>query len=118
MEQWPENVNSRFYGLDGETEENRKEIKFKSGRRIYHRINSSAKKRYALKLWLEDTIKTNGLTEFGRFMEWYDTINGSGSVPITLPAIEDSSVMKEYYVYMTNWNGQKNKELSLTLEEV
>ena len=118
MAQWAQNVNDKFYGLDGGIEENRVQIKFKSGRTIYHKINTIAKKTHAVKLYLDDSVKTAGKTEFERFLEWYENENGSGSVPVVLTDIEAKSGMKEYYVTMSNWRGQKNKELSLTLEEV
>ena len=42
MAAWPENVNNKFYGLDGSAVENREATKYKSGRIIYHKINSRA----------------------------------------------------------------------------
>lgn len=118
MATWPDNVNNRFYGLDGAAEDNRTEIKYKSGRKIYHKINTSIKKTHAVKLRVDDSIKTNGATEFTRFLNWYENENGSGTVPITLTDIENKTGVTDYYVYMRNWNGQKYKEISLTLEEV
>lgn len=69
-------------------------------------------------MYLDDSIKTAGKTEFERFLSWYENENGSGSAPVQLTDIEAKSGTKEYYVTMANWRGQKNKELSLTLEEV
>ena len=117
MASWPSNVNSDFYGLDGSPEDNREQVKFKSGLVLYHRKNSLQKITHAVKLWLDDVKKTEGLTEFMRFKNWYGTTNGSGTVPVTLTDIEAKTGTKDYYVVVTNWGGQGHKELSLTLEE-
>lgn len=118
MATWDSTVNNNFYGLDAAPEENRAQIKFKSGRTIYHRLNSTIKQIHEVKLRVNDSIKdTNGKTEFVRFLEWYEGTNGSGTVPITLTDIERKTGTKNYYVSLGNWNGQKYKELSLTLEE-
>ena len=60
---------------------------------------------------------SNGKTEFARFLDWNETTNGSGSVPITLTYLEKKSGTKEYFVIVGNWKGQRFKEISLTLEE-
>lgn len=115
---WPNDISNKFYGLDGSPEENRVQTKFKSGRKIYHKINTALKKNHAVKLRLEDSVKTNGLTEFERFLAWYENENGSGTVPVELTDIEAKTGIKEYYITLSNWNGQKYKELSLNIEEV
>ena len=118
MAAWPENVNNKFYGLDGSAVENREATKYKSGRIIYHKINSAQKVNHSVLLRLNDSIKDdNGLTEFARFLAWNETINGSGSVPITLTDLEKKSGTKEYFVIVGKWKGQRYKEISLTLEE-
>ena len=118
MAAWPENVNNKFYGLDGSAVENREATKYKSGRIIYHKINSAQKVNHSVLLRLNDSIKDgNGLTEFARFLAWNETTNGSGSVPITLTDLEKKSGTKEYFVTVGNWKGQRYKEISLTLEE-
>ena len=118
MAAWLENVNNKFYGLDGSAVENREATKYKSGRIIYHKINSAQKVNHSVLLRLNDSIKDgNGLTEFARFLAWNETINGSGSVPITLTDLEKKSGTKEYFVIVENWRGQRYKEISLTLEE-
>lgn len=118
MAAWAQGVNADFYGLDGAVEDNRVQIKFKSGRTIYHKINTITKKTHAVKLYLNDSEKTNGTTEFERFLTWYENENGSGSAPVELIDIEAKTGTKEYYVTLSNWRGQKYKELSLKLEEV
>ena len=118
MATWPSNVNNKFYGLDAESVENREATKYKSGRVIYHRINSIQKITHSVMLTLDDSIKDgNGKTEFLRFLDWYGTTAGSGTVPVTLTDIEAKTGNKDYYVGLGNWSGQRNKELSLTLEE-
>ena len=119
MATWPINVNNKFYGLDAAGDENRIQIKFKSGRTLYHRINSDEKKTYAVKLRLNDSDKDgNGKTEFIRFQEWYEGENGSGTVPVSLTDIDRKTGTKNYYVFRQNWDGQKYKTVSLILEEV
>ena len=90
----------------------------KSGRIIYHKINSAQKVNHTVLLRLNDAIKDgNGKTEFTRFLDWNETTNGSGSVPITLTDIETKTGTKDYYVLVGNWSGQAFKEITLTLEE-
>jgi hypothetical protein len=118
MAAWPENVNSKFYGLDAAAVENREATKYKSGRIIYHKINSAQKVNHTVLLRLNDAIKDgNGKTEFTRFLDWYETTNGSGSVPITLTDIETKTGTKDYYVVIDKWSGQRYKEIALKLEE-
>lgn len=118
MAQWPTNINQNFYGLDGAPEENRKEIKFKSGRKIYYKINSIGKKNHSVKLRLNDSLKIDGKTEFEKFLDWYENENGSGTVPIELKDLESKNGTKDYYITVQNWNGQKYKEVSLRIEEI
>ena len=118
MAQWAENVNNRFYGLDGSALENREATKYKSGRVIYRKINSVQKLKHSVLLRLDDVkIDGSGNTEFIRFLNWYEQTAGSGSVPITLTDIETKTGTKDYYVSIGNWSGQAFKEISLTLEE-
>ena len=118
MATWPENVNNKFYGLDASAVENREATKYKSGRVIYHKINSAQKVNHTVLLHLDDAIKDgNGKTEFTRFLDWNETTNGSGTVPITLTDIETKTGTKNYYVVIGNWSGQRYKEIALTLEE-
>jgi hypothetical protein len=116
--QWASNVNKKFYGLDGTPIENRTEIKYKSGRTIYNKINTLQKFSYNVKLYLDDLIKIDDETEFERFINWYGGSNGSGSEAVELPNIQNASETKLYYVTVQNYSGQKHKEVSLTLEEV
>ena len=118
MAVWPDNVNQKFYGLDGQPVENRESTKYKSGRVIYHKINSAQKVNHTVLLRLNDAIKdSNGKTEFTRFLDWNETTNGSGSVPITLTDIEKKAGTKDYYILVGKWSGQQFKEITLTLEE-
>lgn len=118
MATWASNVNNDFYGLDATPTENRAQVQFKSGRAIYYKLNSLQKITHSVMLRLDDSKKDgNGKTEFMRFLEWNETTNGSGSVPITLTDIEKKSGVKNYYVIVGNWSGQRYKEIALTLEE-
>ena len=118
MATWPNNVNNKFYGLDGSPVENRESTKYKSGRVIYRKINSAQKVNHGVLLRLNDSEKdTNNKTEFTRFLDWYETTAGSGTVPVTLTDIEKKSGTKNYFVTVGNWSGKRFKEISLTLEE-
>ena len=117
MATWPSNVNNNFYGRDATPDDNREQVKYKSGRVIYYKKNSAQKTTHAVKLRLNDEIKTDGATEFERFLSWYETTAGSGTVPITLTDIITRTGTNNYYVTLQNWSGQRFKELSLILEE-
>ena len=118
MAAWPENVNNRFYGLDAQPVENREATKYKSGRVIYRKRNTTQKINHSVLLQLNDSDKDeNNKTEFTRFLDWYEQTAGSGSVPITLTDIEAKTGPTNYYVFVENWSGQRYKEISLTLEE-
>lgn len=117
MAAWPENVNNKFYGLDGTPDDNRVQVKFKSGRTIYHKRNTIVKKLYSVKLRLDDKIKTNGKTEYERFLDWYENENGSGTAPVELTDLTAKTGIKTYFVVLENMNGQRYKELTLNLEE-
>ena len=117
MATWPSNVNDNFYGLDATPVENREQVKYKSGRVIYYKQNSVQKYTHAVKLRLDDVVKTDGQTEFGRFLLWYCEQAGSGTVPVTLLDVETKSGNKNYFITVQNWSGQRYKEISLTLEE-
>jgi hypothetical protein len=118
MAAWPDNVNKKFYGLDGSAVENSEATKYKSGRVIYRKINSAQKVNHSVLLRLNDSKKDgNGTTEFTRFLTWYEIVNGSGTVPVALTDIETKTGTKDYYITLGNWSGQQFKELTLTLEE-
>ena len=118
MATWDNTVNNNFYGLDATPDNNREEVKYKSGRVIYFKKNSIQRIKHNVLLRLNDSIKdSNGKTEFTRFLDWNETTNGSGTVPITLTDIEAKTGTKDYYVLVGNWSGQAFKEISLTLEE-
>lgn len=118
MAAWDSTVNNEFYGLDGSAEVNRVQIKYKSGRTIYYKKNSTQKLTHAVLLRVNDSVKDgNNKTEFERLLAWYETTAGSGAVPITLTDIEAKTGTKDYYVIIGGWNGQRYKEVTLTLEE-
>ncbi len=118
MATWPSNVNNKFYGLDATPEENREQVKYKSGRTIYYKKNSAQKVTHAVLLRVNDSIKDlNNKTEFIRLIEWYEATAGSGTVPVTLTDLETKTGTKDYFVTIGGWSGQRFKELTLTLEE-
>lgn len=117
---WSSNVNTNFYGQDGKYKDNTEKVEFKSGRTIEYLKNSKPKKTHALKLTLKDkgTPKTGGKTEFEWFLYWYENTAKSGTIPCNLTDIITGSSTKQYRIKVEGWTGQRNKEVSLMLEEV
>lgn len=95
-------------------------MEFKSGRTIEYLKNSKPKKTHALNLSLKDkgTPKTGGKTEFEWFLYWYENTAKSGTIPCDLTDIITGSGTKQYRIKVEGWTGQRNKEVSLNLEEV
>lgn len=118
---WSAYVNTRFYGQDGGYLDNTEKVEFKSGRTILYLKNSTPKKEHSVNLRCKDkkSEKTDGKTEFEWFLHWYENTIKSGTIPFYLTDIVTGSGMKLYRLKeKPNWNGQKYKEISLTLEEV
>ena len=113
--QWAQDVSKKFYGWDGSPAENREAVKYKSGRVVYHKLNSAQKYTHAVKLMLDNKKTGNNSTEWERFLSWYENENGSGTVPVSLTI---KGVTRDYYVTMENSSGQRYIEISLKLEEV
>ena len=113
--QWSQSVNKKFYGWDGSPVDNREAVKYKSGRVVYHKLNSAQKYTHSVKLLLDNKKIDNKATEWETFLSWYGNENGSGTVPVSL---EIKGETRDYYVTMENSSGQRYIELSLKLEEV
>ncbi len=120
MAEWSEYVNANLYGQDGSYNDNTEKVEFKSGRKIEYLRNSVPKKTHALNLSCKDkgTPKINGKTEFEHFLYWYENTVKSGTIPFYLTDVITGSGRKLYTIKVDGWTGQKNKEISLTLEEV
>lgn len=119
--EWNKYVNTKFYGHDGGYKENTEEVEFKSGRVIQYLKNSVPKKTHAVNLRCNDckNERVFGKTEFEWFLWWYEYVIKSGSEPFYLTDLTTGSGTKEYRLKDTpSWNGQKHKEISLSLEEV
>lgn len=119
-EQWSKHVNTRFYGQDGGYAENTEKVEFKSGRTVEYLKNSVPRKTHAVSLCLSDMAaeKTDGRTEFGHFLDWYENVIMSGTVPFYLTDIATGSGERLYRLTEPpSWTGQGYKEVSLTLEE-
>lgn len=119
--EWNKNVNKNFYGLDGGYRENTENIEFKSGRVITYLKNSLPKKSLTVSLRCADTgtEKINGKTEFEHFLDWYESTIKSGTIPFYLEDLVTKRGLTQYMIVTPpTWNGQKYKEISLTLEEV
>ena len=118
---WDEHVNTNFYGQDGGYAENTEEIEFKSGRSISYLKNSVPRKTHSVNLSLSDrdSEKTDELTEFGYFLNWYENTIKSGTLSFYLPDIATRLGTKEYRLTEPpSWTGQGVKEVSLSLEEI
>lgn len=121
IQHWPSNVNTRAYGQDSSYKENRDELEFKSGRRVYYLKTSTARKTHSVSLKFDDEIiVSGGKTEFGLFLNFFETTIKSGTVPFYFPdvTIRDGATVRAYTMSETpTWSGQKVKEVTLTLEE-
>ena len=120
-EQWSAYVNTKFYGQDGGYNDNAETLEFKSGRTIKYMKNSAPKKTHAVNLRCNDrdADRTDGKTEFGWFLDWYENTVKSGTVPFRLADIATGTGTKEYMLKEApTWTGQGFKEVSMTLEEV
>lgn len=117
---WSAYVNADFYGQDGNYKDNVEKVEFKSGREIEYLKNSRPKKTHALMLKCKDkgTAKIDGKTEFEWFLDWFENTAKSGTVPFYMTDIITGSGKKLYKIALGGWNGQRNKEISLTLTEV
>lgn len=118
---WNSNVNTNFYGADGSYKDNTEKVEFKSGREISYLKNSLPKKECSVNVRCKDkgTPKINGKTEFEWFLWWYENTIKSGTIPFYLTDIITGTGTKLYRLKdPPKWNGQKYKEVSLTLIEV
>ncbi len=119
--EWCEHVNKKFYGQDGGFKENTEKIEFKSGRTVLYLKNSRAAKTHTLNLQCADkgTDRIEGKTEFEWFLYWFENEIKSGTESFMLPDIITGDGEKEYMITEPpTWNGQRYKEISLTLQEV
>lgn len=116
---WNSHVNTKLYGQDGNYEDNREKVSFKSGRTIYYQKNSTPKKTHAMNLYVDDKTAVGGKTEFQWFLYWYENTIKSGTLSFNFTDIITHSGTKEYKLKeVPAWKGQKNKEIALTFEEV
>lgn len=116
--EWCSYVNSNFYGADSSIIDNREIIEFASGRKIYYRKDSGEKKSFSVKLKLNDSVKTDGKTEFEWFLYWHKNTLKDGTVPVKLTDFITHSGTTNYIMTGNpTWSGLKNKEVSFILEE-
>ncbi|MBR1713486.1 MAG: hypothetical protein IJ717_00880 [Treponema sp.] len=118
---WCEHVNRKFYGQDGSFLENTEKIEFKGGRTILYLKNERATKKHTVNIRLADkgTDRIEGKTEFEWFLYWFENVIKSGTESFMLPDIITGDGEKEYMITESpTWNGQRYKEISLTLQEV
>lgn len=116
---WNNHVNTRFYGQDGSYNDNREEVEFKSGRKVYYLKNSIPTKTHALNLTLNDSTLIDGKTEFQWFLYWYENTIKSGTLTFYLYDIITHIDLKEYrFTDVPQWEGQSMKMVSISIEEV
>lgn len=122
---WNKYVNSNFYGLDGSYLDNTEIVEFKSGRVIKYLKNSTPKKQFALNLSLDDKTlildseTSLSKTEFEWFLYWYENTVKSGTLSFYLDDIVTNQGVKEYLLSdVPTWIGQRQKEVTITIEEV
>lgn len=117
---WPTGVNTKAYGMESGWSDNREEVEFKSGRRVYWLKNSEARKTHSVMMTFDDKTAISGaLTEWQVFQNWFKNTIKSGTVPFYFPDLSNKGTGTRLY-YMTETptaKGQEKKEASFTLEE-
>lgn len=118
--EWPQGVNQDAYGAEDGYIDNREEVKYKSGRRVYYLKNSVPSKAHSILLKFDDKkIVSGSLTEWGVFKHWFENTIKSGTLPFWFRDLSNKGVGKRLY-YMTDFSGgkgQKTKEVSFVFEE-
>ena len=117
---WPSHVNKNVYNVDHGWTENREEIQFKSGRRVFWLKNSSVKKTFSVKMKFDDSvIVSGGKTEWGLFCDWWETTLACGTVAFEFVNVANRGTgTKNYFITeKPSGGGLKTKEVSFTLEE-
>lgn len=115
---WSVHCNTDAYGQDGGFDDNREEVKFKSGRTIFYNKNSSPKKTHSLNFAFDDSRKAGGKTEFEWFLHWYESTLRGGAERFYFDDIVTHNGKKEYFLTEPpKWTGQKTKEVTLTFKE-
>ncbi|MCF0222952.1 MAG: hypothetical protein HUK20_01665 [Fibrobacter sp.] len=116
---WDSHCNTKAYGADNAYVDNRESIEFKSGRKIFYKKNSLAKKTHALKFCFNDSTEVDGKTEFEWFLFWYEVTLKSGTESFYFTDIITHAGTKEYKIKESpTWSGLKEKEISLSFEEI
>lgn len=117
-QEWNPNVNKKAYGADGGYTENTERVEFKSGRTVFYRKNSTARKTHALNFYFDDKKDVYGKTEFQWFLEWYEVTVQCGALSFYFPDVSAGTGTREYYITEApKWRGQAQKEVSMTFEE-
>ncbi|MCM1218949.1 MAG: hypothetical protein NC548_31085 [Lachnospiraceae bacterium] len=115
---WSAHCNTDAYGQDGGFEENREELEFKSGRKIFYNKNSKPKMTHALNFRFDDKAKIGGKTEFEWFLYWYEVTMRGGSESFYFDDIITHMGKREYLLANPpTWTGQRTKEVSVTFTE-
>ena len=110
---WPNDVNTNFYGMTGSSVENVITTEFESGKKRTRLKNSSVKRTFSVNLDLWTSAEDES------FWDWYDTSLRSRAQTVWLKDFRGTNVIKEYRMTQEpSSEGQKPKILSLTFEEV
>ncbi len=118
MIKWAENVNTKAYGLEINTNTNYTEVSFESGTKRRFLNDTRAHKKYSFKLCFDDSPDSSD-TEYKRFLNWYENVDYSGAFSFEFIDFDNIKNTKEYFfIDAPSVSGQAIKEVSLSVEEV
>ena len=113
---WHPDVNQKAYGMDTAPMENVERVEFESGKARTYLKNTAAKKTHSFMLTLEDD---GADSEYRKFVTWWETTLLGGSLSFYFPDLITHDSDTEYRPVGTySANGQKWKEVSITVEEM
>jgi len=113
---WSASVNTNAYGLDIGGGDNVERVEFESGKSRTYLKNSVPKKLYSFILSMEDVGSSS---EFKAFVTWWENTLLSGSLSFLFPNLITHSGTSEYRPTGTySANGQKRKEVTISVEEM
>lgn len=116
MVAWPVGVNTDAYGMEMTPKENVERIEFDSGKARTYLKNTAQKNIFSFMLYLNDEGESS---EYKTFVAWWNNTLKSGALPFSFPNLMTHSGTAEYRATTSyNASGQKNKEVSITVEEM
>ena len=113
---WPSGVNQNVYGMEASPKENVERIEFESGKARTYLKNSAQKKVFSFMLTLNDV---GAESEYKTFTEWWDEVLLSGANSFYMTDLITHTGNTEYRAISGySATGQREKEISLTVEEM